>query len=245
MADLLRGTAAFPGFSQALRVSLVEVSPRLRSTQWQALRCSADGIESGHGSSGAEASISGSEGDTPAEGISGWNGARVSWHRSVDEVVPHCPVLYLAHEFLDALPVHQFQRTGEREVVAVLRGYCRLHSLHRWRGACRPCTCFIVAPRQEPWAALRPHLTVPRVSSCPCSTSDRGWCERLVDLATPDSPLHLRLVLSPGATPAARTLLPRRLRQVAPGAAGSLAALEVCPQVRLEPAVACTWSAAA
>ena len=39
MADLLRGTAAFPDFTAALSVSMVEVSPVLRRRQWEALRC--------------------------------------------------------------------------------------------------------------------------------------------------------------------------------------------------------------
>lgn len=38
---------------------------------------------------------------------------QVRWHRSLDEVGADCPTLYIAHEFFDALPVHQFQRTGE------------------------------------------------------------------------------------------------------------------------------------
>lgn len=61
------------------------------------------------------------------------------------------PTVFIAHEFLDALPVHQFQKT------------------------------------------------------------ERGWCERLVDVASDDSPLHFRLVLAPGPTPASKLLVDRRL----------------------------------
>lgn len=207
MADLLRGTAAFTQFSQALRVSMVEVSPHLRGMQWKALRCqgppppmpeaaadgntqldSSSGSSSGSDRSGSSNSLDGqagvqmlgssSSGSTggsepglgPLSGASGWGGVPVSWHRSLEEVQPEGPALYIAHEFLDALPVHQFQRT------------------------------------------------------------ERGWCERLVDVAAPDSPLHLRLVLSPGPTPAARILLPRRLRQLPEEQQAELEALEVCPQ---------------
>ena len=42
--------------------------------------------------------------------------------------------------------------------------------------------------------------------------TERGWCERLVDIASDDSPLHLRLVLAPHPTPAARLLVDRRLQ---------------------------------
>ena len=73
------------------------------------------------------------------------------WHRSLDEVPDDLPTVYIAHEFLDALPVHQFQKT------------------------------------------------------------ERGWCERLIDIASDDSPLHFRLVLSPRPTPASKLLVDRRL----------------------------------
>ena len=73
------------------------------------------------------------------------------WHRSLDEVPHDLPTVYIAHEFLDALPVHQFQKT------------------------------------------------------------ERGWCERLIDVASDDSPLHFRLVLSPRPTPASKLLVDRRL----------------------------------
>ena len=219
-------------------MSLVEVSPHLRGMQWEALRCqgpppaalrqeveggsvrgSVRGSDSSDTSVGARpdsSSSSSSSSGSGVTGVSGWNGARVTWHRSLAEVVggagpppaggigdssseggspplpspppppaPAVPALYIAHEFLDALPVHQFQRT------------------------------------------------------------ERGWCERLVDVAAPDSPLHLRLVLSPGPTPAARVLLPRRLRQLASSGGeqsqlGTVAeepqrqqheAIEICPQV--------------
>ena len=62
--------------------------------------------------------------------------------------------MYIAHEFFDALPAHQFVKT------------------------------------------------------------ERGWCERLVDIAGPDSAQHLRLVLSPGATPATSLLLKKRLETI-------------------------------
>lgn len=44
---------------------------------------------------------------------------QVRWHSSADDIPQDCPVLYIAHEFFDALPVHQFQRTdfGWREIL--------------------------------------------------------------------------------------------------------------------------------
>ena len=42
---------------------------------------------------------------------------QVRWHRSLESVQKGPPTIYIAHEFFDALPVHQFQRTerGWRE----------------------------------------------------------------------------------------------------------------------------------
>ncbi len=34
---------------------------------------------------------------------------QVRWHRSLEEVPVDAPAIVLAHEFFDALPVHQFQ----------------------------------------------------------------------------------------------------------------------------------------
>lgn len=34
---------------------------------------------------------------------------QVHWHRSLDEVPTDVPAIVIAHEFFDALPVHQFQ----------------------------------------------------------------------------------------------------------------------------------------
>ena len=137
MADLLRGTAAFSQFSAALRVSMVEVSPHLRGMQWRALRCpgtppppaaeaqegapAADQEQQGDASSSSSSSTtttssssSTSEDAAAWSGVSGWNGALVGWRRSLEEVaaVEGEPALFIAHEFLDALPVHQFQKTG-------------------------------------------------------------------------------------------------------------------------------------
>jgi NADH dehydrogenase [ubiquinone] 1 alpha subcomplex assembly factor 7 len=74
-ADLLRAAKALPEFQRALRLHLVEVSPRLRREQEQRL-----------GRTGAV------------------------WLERADEL-PSGPLLLVANEFLDALPVRQFVRT--------------------------------------------------------------------------------------------------------------------------------------
>ncbi|GLI69361.1 hypothetical protein VaNZ11_013949, partial [Volvox africanus] len=52
---------------------------------------------------------------TPDCGLSALSGCLVHWHASLD-AVPDGPVpaLYIAHEFFDALPVHQFIRDSKR-----------------------------------------------------------------------------------------------------------------------------------
>jgi SAM-dependent MidA family methyltransferase len=77
MADALRAIAEMiPDFRAALRVHLVETSPRLREAQAAKL------------------------GD-----------AGVTWHEDVG-ALPEAPMILLANEFLDALPIRQFIRRG-------------------------------------------------------------------------------------------------------------------------------------
>lgn len=77
MADALRAIAEMmPDFRAALRVHLVETSPRLREVQAAKL------------------------GD-----------AGVTWHEDIG-ALPEAPMILLANEFLDALPIRQFIRRG-------------------------------------------------------------------------------------------------------------------------------------
>ena len=78
MADALRAIAEMmPDFRAALRVHLVETSPRLRGTQAAKL------------------------GDAVA-----------AWHADVASL-PEAPMILLANEFLDALPIRQFIRRAD------------------------------------------------------------------------------------------------------------------------------------
>jgi SAM-dependent MidA family methyltransferase len=88
MADALRATKGVPGFHAALRVHLVEASPRLRAVQADRLAAFA-----------------------PA------------FHDHADGL-PEAPLLVIANEFFDALPIRQFHRDGAgwRETVVGLDG---------------------------------------------------------------------------------------------------------------------------
>jgi NADH dehydrogenase [ubiquinone] 1 alpha subcomplex assembly factor 7 len=76
MVDLLRAAAALPEFLRALRLHLVEASPRLRAEQERRL-----------------------------------TGTGARWLERVDQLPPG-PLLLVANEFLDALPVRQLVRTA-------------------------------------------------------------------------------------------------------------------------------------
>ncbi|KAI8474878.1 MAG: S-adenosyl-L-methionine-dependent methyltransferase [Monoraphidium minutum] len=114
MADLLRAAGSYPEFAAALEVELVELSPALRRVQWTALKCASAGGDGGPkgpdaGAAGGEAAGGGGEAP-PLEGVAGvgGGGARVRWRAALDEVPAEGPpAVYLAHEFFDALPVHQ------------------------------------------------------------------------------------------------------------------------------------------
>jgi NADH dehydrogenase [ubiquinone] 1 alpha subcomplex assembly factor 7 len=76
MADALRAARqVMPGFASALRVHLIETSPRLRAAQAALV-------------------------------------PEASWHDSLDRV-PAAPMILVANEFLDALPIRQFVRRGD------------------------------------------------------------------------------------------------------------------------------------
>eukprot|EP00890_Picochlorum_soloecismus_P002644 jgi/Picsp_1/3380/NSC_06218-R1_-like protein len=97
LMDLLRGSSAFRGFTESLVIDLIEVSPLLRQKQWESLGC--DGQWSEGMSQGLTA-----------------GGVPVQWHTDLGQVPSEdgVPELFIAHEFFDALPVHQFVKTDDR-----------------------------------------------------------------------------------------------------------------------------------
>lgn len=151
MADVLRSTRNFGSFFDSIDVRMVEVSPALRKLQHQTLRC--DGVtppdDAPDGFAGGRS------------GCSGEPGPEVSWHRELTSVPGGVPTLILAHEFFDALPVHQFEKTQER-------GWCeRLVDLDDDAGASG--LRFVLSPGATPATAL---LVPRRLKALPESQRD-------------------------------------------------------------------------
>ncbi|HEX2581419.1 MAG TPA: SAM-dependent methyltransferase [Dongiaceae bacterium] len=75
LSDALRAARKYPGFLQALRLHLVEISPALRAQQQRVL-----------------------------------DKFPIEWHAEYG-TLPAGPMILLANEFFDCLPIHQFMRT--------------------------------------------------------------------------------------------------------------------------------------
>ncbi|XP_022694499.1 protein arginine methyltransferase NDUFAF7, mitochondrial-like isoform X2 [Varroa jacobsoni] len=107
IADILRVFSKYTKLTQSLTVHLIEVSPHLSTLQEEHL-CG-----------------------TATEQITSQNyykesktrtGSSVRWYKDIHLVPQGNYTFYLAHEFLDALPIHKFERTdqGWREVLVDL-----------------------------------------------------------------------------------------------------------------------------
>ncbi|KAH0660091.1 hypothetical protein KY290_029651 [Solanum tuberosum] len=101
LADLLRGASKFRNFTDSLHIHMVECSPTLKKLQYQNLMC---------------INKNDTDGDAEEHSISRLTGTSVSWHATLEQVPAGIPTIIIAHEFYDALPVHQFQRAS--------RGWC-------------------------------------------------------------------------------------------------------------------------
>ncbi|XP_065185385.1 protein arginine methyltransferase NDUFAF7, mitochondrial-like [Sycon ciliatum] len=129
-SDILRTVCQFGDVRSSLHVHLVEISPYMRGRQRRLLCPGA--TDSGSSTGGGNEPLVTASTQEPAmsdehvfkehkdlgkEHQSRF-GVPVTWHASLDDV-PAGHSLVIGHEFLDALPVHQFQKTeqGWREVL--------------------------------------------------------------------------------------------------------------------------------
>jgi NADH dehydrogenase [ubiquinone] 1 alpha subcomplex assembly factor 7 len=154
-----------------------------------------------------EAPSSGAHGSTPEElglepvdeGVSEFGGVPVAWHETLDGV-PNGPTILVAHEFFDAMPVHQFTRTE--------RGWCeRLVAI---RGS--------VSTQGEGDEGDESDVS----QGNPSDAAEDGDGEKKRPA--------LEMVLSPGLTPAGALMIPRRLEGMPEDVKGGLRQLEISPR---------------
>lgn len=150
MADLLRGASKFKNFTESLHVHLVECSPALKTLQHKNLKCVDE---------------ENADGDTDKRTVSSFVGTPVSWHATLEQVPSGSPTIIIAHEFFDALPVHQFQK-GSRGWCEKMVDVAEDSSLH-----------FVLSPHPTPatlyllkrakWAGVEEIAKFNQIEICP------------------------------------------------------------------------------
>ncbi|XP_050262561.1 uncharacterized protein LOC126707019 [Quercus robur] len=94
MVDLLRGASKFKNFTESLQIHMVECSPTLQKLQHSNLKCKDE---------------DNTDDKVNKRSASTLTGTPVTWHAALEQVPSGLPTIIIAHEFYDALPVHQFQ----------------------------------------------------------------------------------------------------------------------------------------
>lgn len=101
MADMLRAIKQFPDMISALDIHLVEQSHTLRREQRSAICNVASEVETDE--------------EIKERSLTTDAGVPVSWYNDIEEI-PHPTTdtytMVVAHEFFDALPIHQFEARG-------------------------------------------------------------------------------------------------------------------------------------
>ncbi|KAH7554035.1 hypothetical protein JRO89_XS12G0100100 [Xanthoceras sorbifolium] len=150
IADLLRGSSKFKKFTESLHIHLVECSPTLQKLQHHNLKCT------------EEDNI----GENVEKGtISTLAGTPVSWHTALEQVPSGLPTIIIAHEFYDALPVHQFQRAS--------RGWCEKlvdvaeDSSFRFVLSPQPTPASLFLMKRCKWAAAEEIAKLEHIEVCP------------------------------------------------------------------------------
>ncbi|KAJ6371401.1 hypothetical protein OIU77_001831 [Salix suchowensis] len=150
MADLLRSASKFKSFTESLHVHMVECSPTLQKLQHHNLKC----FDEDDNSDGVEKRT-----------VSMLAGTPVSWHALLEQVPSGMPSIIIAHEFYDALPVHQFQRAS--------RGWCEKmvdvseDSMFRFVLSPQPTPATLYLMRRCKWAAPEEIEKLGQIEVCP------------------------------------------------------------------------------
>nr|CAB3473421.1 unnamed protein product [Digitaria exilis] len=147
LADLLRGSAKFVNFTKALNINLVECSPTLQKIQYNTLKCEDQPVGDGKTT------------------VSKLCGAPVCWHASLEQVPSGLPTIVIAHEFYDALPIHQFQKAS--------RGWCEKmvdlaeDSSFRFVLSPHPTASLLYLSKRCGWASSEELEKVEQIEVCP------------------------------------------------------------------------------
>ncbi|KAL3518944.1 hypothetical protein ACH5RR_021533 [Cinchona calisaya] len=150
LADLLRGVSKFKNFTESVRIHMVECSPALRKVQYQSLKC--EGEDGGDENEGKQV-------------VSTMTCSPVSWHATMEEVPAGLPTIIIAHEFYDALPVHQFQRASN--------GWCEKmidvdeNSLFRFVLSPRPTPATLYLVKRSKWTETEETAKLSHIEICP------------------------------------------------------------------------------
>ncbi|KAK9271769.1 hypothetical protein L1049_002132 [Liquidambar formosana] len=150
MADLLRGASKLKNFTESLHIHMVECSPTLQKLQHHNLKCTDEDNMGG---------------DLDKRTISTLAGTPVSWHADLEQVPSGSPTIIIAHEFYDALPVHQFQRAS--------RGWCEKmidvteDSLFRFVLSPQPTPAILYLMKRCQWAATEEVAKLEHIEVCP------------------------------------------------------------------------------
>ncbi|KAK9925136.1 hypothetical protein M0R45_033473 [Rubus argutus] len=150
MADLLRGASKFKNFTESLHIHMVECSPTLQKLQHQTLKCVDEEVMADMADKRTVSTLA----KTP-----------VSWHATMDQVPSGLPSIIIAHEFYDALPVHQFQRAS--------RGWCEKmvdvleDSKFRFVLSSQPTPATLYLAKRCKWAGMEEIAKLDHVEVCP------------------------------------------------------------------------------
>ncbi|XP_043706510.1 protein arginine methyltransferase NDUFAF7 homolog, mitochondrial isoform X2 [Telopea speciosissima] len=150
MADLLRGVSKFEKFTRSLNIHMVECSPTLQKLQYSALKCADEDATSSNGGQKTVTNLA---------------GAPVSWHATLEQVPTGLPTIIIAHEFYDALPVHQFQRASH--------GWCEKmvdvaeNSQFRFVLSPQPTPAKLYLMKRCKWAAAEDSSKLDHIEVCP------------------------------------------------------------------------------
>ncbi|KAF5933579.1 hypothetical protein HYC85_029750 [Camellia sinensis] len=120
----------------------------------------------------------------------------VSWHATLEQVPTGLPTIIIAHEFFDALPVHQFQITTLVSIAFFI--YLAIVKLMEcsWHPPFDIKDLGSMVPLESYMGKLSFKLCK---ESPPLERASRGWCEKMIDVAEDSSAvsgLELKKLLS-------------------------------------------------